>query len=281
MKKYYILLFILGLIISSCSDEELSDSIIKDPTGTPTEVDQWISNNVTSPYNIEVIYKWDDEESDLAKNLVPPVEDSVIGFLDVLKVLWIDTYIANAGEDFFKELSPKQILLVGSQSYNTDGTITGGTAEGGRKIVLYGINSFNKHNEAAVKYMIHIVHHEFAHIMHQIKDFNADYGKITPAGYTSTWFNTTTSQAKESGFITNYAQMNTSEDFVEMIATILTHTHEEWENILQGIQSEEARLALRKKESMVANYFLMNWGINLYDFQDLVSSEINRLVQSN
>ncbi|MFV0291513.1 MAG: putative zinc-binding metallopeptidase [Mangrovibacterium sp.] len=278
MKTKYILTLIIGLFFSACSEDALTDSIIKDSDEPTSEIDLWISENMNKPYNIEVVYKWDDEETEMSKNLVPAIEDSVIGFLDVLKTLWIDTYVANAGEDFFKTLSPKQILLIGSKSYNSDGTVTEGTAEGGRKIVLYSVNNFERHDKDDVKYMIHIVHHEFAHIMTQIKDYDESYGKITPAGYTSTWFNSTMAQAQEIGFITNYAQMNTDEDFVEMIATILTHTNEEWEQTIAAIASADARDALKQKEEMIADYFMTNWGIDLYQFQDLVSSEINKLV---
>ncbi len=281
MKKINILLLLfIGFLTFSCSEDDLKDSIIKDPVKVSSEVDDWISEKMTSPFNIEVIYKWDDEETDLAKNLVPPFQDTVIPFLNVLKTLWIDTYVEQAGEDFVKELSPKQILLVGSKNFNADGTITEGTAEGGRKIVLYGLNHFDPHGEESIKHMIHVVHHEFAHIMHQTKDFGIEYGKITPEGYTSTWFNTPTKKAREAGFITAYSQKSTHEDFVDMIATFLTNTNEEWEAILAEIENPKGVEAIRKKEAIIADYFMQSWGINFYDFQNLVSSEITRLVES-
>ena len=43
---------------------------------------------------------------------------------------------------FIKNTCPKFFVLVGSASWNTDGTITLGTAEGGRKVVLYVLNDF-------------------------------------------------------------------------------------------------------------------------------------------
>ncbi len=41
--------------------------------------------NFTKPYNIEVLYKWLDIESDMAATLVPPTEDNAAGLADVLK----------------------------------------------------------------------------------------------------------------------------------------------------------------------------------------------------
>lgn len=278
MKKIIIYTaFIVSLL--ACRDGALTgDSIIIDDTTPQTEVDKWISSNVTNPYNIEVVYRWTDGETDLEKNLAPPEEDKVVGFMEVLKTLWIDTYVEQAGADFLKELSPKQILLIGSQNFNSDGSVTEGTAEGGRKIILYDVNGFDSHDASEVRSMIHVVHHEFAHIMHQTKDYSTDYDEITPEGYTTTWYNVEDSIAKQSGFITPYAMLNTDEDFVEMVATFITNSNAEWEAILSGISNPEGVASLRKKEAIVADYFMTSWGIDIYDFQKLVSDEINRIV---
>jgi substrate import-associated zinc metallohydrolase lipoprotein len=279
MKRVLLLVF-AGIIFSSCTKENIGDTIIKDSIVQPTEIDNWISDNMNVPFNIEVIYKWNDEESDLSKNLVPPQEDSVLTFLNVVKTLWIDTYVDQAGEDFIKFLAPKQLLLIGSLNWNTNGTVTEGTAEGGRKIVLYGVNRFEAKNKDHIKHMIHVIHHEFAHIMHQTKDYGVEFGKITPSGYTSTWFNISTEEARNNGFITSYAQMNTNEDFVEMISNFLINSHDEWEAILAGIEDPEGVAAIREKEALIAEYFTRSWGIDIYEFQELVSSEIEKLVNS-
>lgn len=270
----------MALLSYSCSEEELSDSIIKDPTVTLSETDVWIAGNFTSRFNIEVVYKWDDKESDLSKNLVPPKEEMVVPFLSVLKTLWMDAYTQEAGADFIKLLAPKQIFLVGSYNFNSDGTITEGTAEGGRKITLYGVNDFNSQNKMQVTQMIHVVHHEFAHIMHQTTDYGIEFGKITPSGYTSTWYNIPEHIANNSGFITPYAQMNTDEDFVEMISNFLINSHEEWEAILAGIEDPKGVESIRKKEAIMANYFAEKWDIDVYHFQKLVSDEIAKLIES-
>ncbi len=278
--KRLISVFFLILILASCNEDELTNSIIKDDTTPMSEVDKWVNANFTSPYNIEVKYKWDDKETDLDKNLTPPQEDKVTPFLDVLKSLWIDTYVQEAGADFFKTLSPKQVLLIGSSNMNSDGSSTEGTAEGGRKIILYNVNSFDVSDTAEVKQMIHVVHHEFAHIMHQTKNFTTEFNEITPEGYTVAWTNYDLETARSLGFITRYARQSTNEDFVEMIATILTHSHEEWEAILAAVEDPVALEALRKKEAIVADYFRMSWGIDIYSFQELVSSEIDRLLSN-
>ncbi len=252
----------------ACSNNEISsDSIITDDNNTPNEVDIWISENFTQPYNIEVIYKWTDEQTDISKNLVPPERDKVIPFLEVLKSRWIDQYESIAGEDFIRQLTPKQILLIGSPNVNSDGTVTDGTAEGGRKIVLYSVNHFDSANDEEVDRMTHIVHHEFAHIMHQTENYNVEFKTITPEGYTSTWYNVSEEEARNKGFITPYAQLSPNEDFVEMISNFLINSPEEWNAIIDGIENEEAKAALREKEQHVADYLLQVWNIDLYEFQ--------------
>ncbi|MFV0505436.1 MAG: putative zinc-binding metallopeptidase [Bacteroidales bacterium] len=265
----------LLLLGSACSTDYISsDSIIKDENGIPNEVDTWIAENMTKPYNIEVVYKWEDEETDLAKNLVPPEQEKVIPFLNVLKDLWLDQYEEIAGKDFIKSLTPKQILLVGSPNINSDGTITEGTAEGGRKIVLYSVNHFDATDVEQVKEMIHIVHHEFAHILHQTEEFDVSFNDITPAGYTSTWYNVELQDARNSGFVTPYAMLNTKEDFVEMVSNFIILTPKEWQTTIDSVQNKLAKDALKEKELIVADYFLQVWNIDIYKFQLQLSNKI-------
>jgi substrate import-associated zinc metallohydrolase lipoprotein len=59
-----------------------------------------------------------------------------------VKRVWIDPYILQGENFFFKKYCPKLFVLAGSANWNLDGSITLGTAEGGRKIVLYLLNDF-------------------------------------------------------------------------------------------------------------------------------------------
>ena len=112
------------------------------------------------PYNVEVVYRWnqgDVSSDDMRKNLVPPRESQVEPFLEMIEKVWMDTYTAEVGQQTLRSYIPKQLLLVGSASYNDDGSTTEGTAEGGRQIVLYSVNDFNFELEQIQSY---------AHVMH-------------------------------------------------------------------------------------------------------------------
>lgn len=275
-KLLYLLL--LGVCLIACTDEDnLSEtSVIQKPAEPKSETDRWIRQEYTMPYNVEVVYKWTDAETDIGKNLVPPHETAVVPFLDVIKKVWIDSYVAEAGVDFFKELTPKQMLLIGSPSFNNDGTYTQGQAEGGKKITLFDINGFSPKNKALLVSLVHVIHHEFAHIMHQTIHYNVAFKKITPAGYTATWMNTPNAQALKEGFITNYAKASPDEDFVEMISVLLTNSPEDW-NALVASAGTTGSALIRQKEAIMANYLRTEWGIDVYRFQRRMAAVIDEV----
>lgn len=272
MKKIFLILLIPFIALSSCKEEDdLGPSIIDTSTPTLNSVDIWIRSEYTTPYNIEVKYKWDDTELENDKILVPPVMDNILPFLTTMRDVWIDPYKIEGGENFIKTYIPKLLVLVGSRNYNNDGTITQGQAESGKKVTMYELNYFDRENIPLVKRQFHVMHHEFAHILHQTVMYPVEYTKLTPEGYTSTWYNFTDKEANEEGFITNYSKADPNEDFVEMIATLLTNSKDEFNTIIEGISSEDAKTILRVKESYVVNYFAQVWNIDLYALQKRIN----------
>ena len=121
MKKW-LLIWSLAVLFAACSDEDFHPSILEVEEEELSELDQWIMDNFTKPYNIEILYQWEDFESNQDYNLVPPEEDKVRPFLEVIKTVWVDPYLKVAGDDFFATLCPKQVMLIGSAGYNEDGT---------------------------------------------------------------------------------------------------------------------------------------------------------------
>ncbi|WP_374165210.1 putative zinc-binding metallopeptidase [Arcticibacter sp. MXS-1] len=230
------------------------------------------------PFNIEVKYKFDRFELDQNKDLVPPLEGQVIPLMEVVKRVWIEPYTAQAGDLFIKKYAPKQFVLVGSPSYNANGTITLGTAEGGRKIVLYTVNSFESTAESEVKQQLHTIHHEFAHILHQTINYPIEYKNITPGGYTSTWFNYSNTQALSLGFITSYSRAAPDEDFVEMISTMLVEGRSGF-NAMVASAPASAQPLLRLKEQIVVKYFKEAWNIDFYALQTATHGAIEKVLK--
>jgi substrate import-associated zinc metallohydrolase lipoprotein len=298
MKKLIFALLILGMA-SSCKKESLEVEDIAGLGGDTwegTAIDKWINDSLTTPYNISVKYKWDQAELSTSQTLVPPKEEKIIPVLSAVKKVWINTYQAEAGAKFIKTYCPKFFALAGSASWNTDGTITLGTAEGGRKIVLYVLNDFRTKDMAGyvgsdsnnIKQMFHTIEHEFGHIMHQTIYYPISFKQITVGLYTSNWNNVTDAEARQDGFVTAYARSATDEDFVEMIAMMLTEGRGGFDVIVNSIPAgtsangttqAQAQAKLRQKEAMVVNYFKDTWSIDFYSLQTRVRAEVEKLIK--
>jgi len=268
-----LILFALVGFTSCTKEEDLGESNIVISTKERAGLDKWIYDAYVVPFNIEIKYLWDDSELEPNRKLVPPELAKVQPFLDVVKKVWIDPYSDLSivpDVSFLKKLSPKQIVLVGSLNYNADGTVTLGTAEGGRKIVLYEVNNFNKTNKAQVTRMLHTLQHEFGHILHQTRMYPLEYKKITPSNYTATWANYTNAVSLELGYITSYARLNPDEDFAEMIAAMLTMNRASFDAIINKVTSVTAKSALRQKEKMVVDYYKEKYDIDIYKLQQRI-----------
>jgi len=259
-------------------------------------IDNWIYDNLTKPFNISVKYKWDQFELELNKDLVPPQEEKIIPVMQAVKKVWIDTYIAEAGDVFMKTYCPKFFVLCGSASWNTDGTITLGTAEGGRKITLYVLNDFRTKgmpdytpsDSLTIKQMFHTIEHEFGHILHQTVLYPEDFKRITPGFYTANWNNVSDNAARRDGFVTAYAMSAPDEDFVEMISMMLTEGRGGFDKIVNSIPAgtstngttqADAIAKLRMKEATVVGYYKDVWGIDFYSLQTRVRTAVESLIK--
>ena len=292
--KYY-LLFLFGLtVLGSCKKEDPLnvDNItgLGGDTWVKTPLDQWLYDSLVVPYNIATKYKWDQSELDLNKDIVPPDESKVIPVMSSVSRVWIDPYILQGGEFFFKKYCPKLFVLAGSANWNLDGSITLGTAEGGRKIVLYLLNDFKNKtmpgyvpsDSAIPKQMFHVIHHEFGHILDQNIRRPVAFDEICKGFYTADWINTNDFAARQDGFVTAYAESSPFEDFVEMISIMLIEGKSGFDDIvnsitgtsIRGTTADQAKARLRQKESLVVNYYKQAWSIDFYSLQTRVRTAL-------
>lgn len=294
MKIYTTLLVIIScsLGLLSCGKDSISGNPDEIPglggdTWVKGPIDNWIFSNLTEPWNVSVKYKWDQSEMEFNKIVVPPDEEKIIPVLNAVKQVWIDNYVAETNELFMKKYCPKFFVLAGSASWNPDGTIILGQAEGGRKILLYqlndfrikGMNGYVPEDSFMVKQMFHTIEHEFAHILHQNVMYPQEYKKISVGSYTSNWNNMSEDAANELGFITAYAMSSPDDDFVEMVAFMLVEGRDGFNRLVNNLVSEDAKTKLRQKEAMLVNYFKDAWNINFYSLQTRTRSSITTLLQ--
>jgi substrate import-associated zinc metallohydrolase lipoprotein len=258
----------------SCSEEQLGPSTLDTTPPARTDLDNWIMDNFTKPYNIEIIYRWNYTESDLSRFLTPAREENVDGFIKILNRIWTSPYVAIAGIDFVNSTCPKQVLLVGSSAYNSNGTVTLGTAEAGRKVVLYEVDEFDRTDGDRLRRYMKTVHHEYTHIQNHLRIFDPDYELITVENYRSDWNNVALQTAYNNGFISQYAQASPSEDFAEMVGIMLTNSAASWAALLNMPATEEGKTALKAKEAAVIKYYKEVWGFDIVELQ----AELDRAI---
>ncbi|WP_136483168.1 zinc-binding metallopeptidase [Cognatitamlana onchidii] len=283
MKEKYIkgvLVFITAASFWTCGNSDnVGESQIDTNPPILNGLDVWLRNNFVTPYNIEILYKWDINDTDIDRFLHPPFESSVRPVGDALQKAWIEPYTKVGGQDFIKNIAPRQFTFVGSFNFNPNSpTITLGIAEAGTKITLFNIDYLDFSDINSIKQPLKTVQHEYGHILNQNIPFDVTYGQINPQDYTAQWFNRTDEEARELGYITAYGSSSEGEDFVEMISEMLTNSKSEFDAIVEGISNERARQIIRQKEALVVEYYLTNFGIDFYELQDLVDKATKALV---
>lgn len=234
----------MALALVSCQNDKLNsnsifpDEPVLDPSQFTYEFDEWLYTNYLTPYNIKFQYQLPDGSTDMDYNLVPVKYDKAIIVAHAVKFLWIEVYnkqLAQSpyGKDttFIKHYAPKLINVLGSPAMNAaQGTETLGVAEGGVKITLYNMNDIDLKNIAWLnKYIFHVMHHEFSHILHQNKSFPKEYEQISAGKYDSqSWQYKKDDEAYALGFVTPYSMSEAHEDFVEVISSYITDTRSVW-----------------------------------------------------
>lgn len=305
MKSRNILIFIIATgLFTSCKKEDFNPADAQNINGLGGDtwakgpIDQWIYDTLTVPYNISIKYKWDQFEdlADITKILVPPKEEYIVPILSAVRKVWIDTYIAEANEAFFKKLSPKFFYMIGSPAFEANGAIKLGVAEGGRKIILLAINyskvegmpDYNPADTFWIKELFHTIHHEFGHILHQNVLYPQDFKNLNPNLITSNWTDYTDQEALSDGFISAYAMNTIDDDFVETISIMLIEGKAGFERMIasipaavsaRGTTQAQAIARLRTKESIIVNYYKQVYNIDFYSLQRRVHAAVEAMIK--
>ncbi len=270
--KTAIALLAATVLFASCQKEDAIDpnkvyiSLGGDKIAK-TELDYWIYDNFTKPYNMSVEYRWSFHDLDYTRTMVPVDESKVKPIMQMVKSVWLDPYEQLAGSTFVRTYCPKQYVLVGSPQFNVnDGTITLGEAEGGLRVTLYRLNWLSGHDRDLVCEVMKTVHHEFTHILNQKHIYMTEYEKVTPAGYISTWNASANSDdiARDLGFISRYSRASPNEDFAEMVARIAIYGHDAFMARVNA-STDDGKAALLRKEQMMVEYMKTVWNVDFYD----------------
>ncbi|SKB73558.1 substrate import-associated zinc metallohydrolase lipoprotein [Sphingobacterium nematocida] len=272
LKLFTIVILTVILGISGCrkSDENLDVDLSKYNYDNfeKLPVDDYIYTNLTKPYNIEVVYRFDRSHTDIAKNISPPNIDRVQPAVDMILTGFIKPYEKLGGARMIKVYTPKQFVLFGSHAYNDNGSVTLGTADGGRRVVLYDINNISKTNGVDIKRRLRTIHHEFTHILNQMVAIPPSFRTIT-ADHVDNWLaaENTDAEAKRLGFVSRYARSSFGEDFAEMVAHLLIEGQVWFDNYVAEIPDAMYRERIRLKETVIREYFSSFFQIDFTELQ--------------
>lgn len=278
--KFFAVAAAIVISLSSCNKDVLKDeSVIRESRAELTDFDLWLQANLLRPYNIEIKYRYELMETNLAYWTVPADYDQSIIYAHLVKYLCVDTYDEVAGTTFTCSYFPKLFFLEGTFHYDNNGTMILGTAEGGRKIFLGGVNHLNAYLEDAIdkqdpatlnEFYFKTIHHEFTHILNQTKAFTPDYQLVTGSDYVlSAWNTTHRTDYLKYGFISLYSQHSDTEDFAEMLSIYIINTPEQWDAWMTEAGADGAA-KIKTKLEYVRSYMLEAWGIDLDELRDVV-----------
>ena len=285
MKKLNIIYAVvaLSLCLGACRKNDPVDennSIFKptDPA-TLTEFDHWITKNISYPYNIDILYKYNDINTDPRFILVPADIKKSQLMLQVLKYAWLEAYDEVLGVDFTRQFAPKQFMFVGSSAFESGNTKVMATAEGGVKITMYEINKMLLDPTALSETYFHVIHHEFSHILHQTKNYSPDFQKISESDYIKDdWSYANESDARKKGFVSTYSMNEPNEDFAEMYSIYITSTDKQWASILSSAGTEGRNIINRKLE-IIRDYTRNSWSFELDELRATILRRAERVTK--
>ena len=273
--------FVLAaLLLASCKKDDFTPLTTPPPglggdTWAQDDIDKFIYDSLTVPFNVAVNYRWLPGQLDFPSNITPPDKDKVVPMLKALLAVAYLPYTQQTGSTaFLRRYLPKTLELAGSAEYLPNGTKFLGQAEGGTSMLLYEVNIFSrlKKDSNTFKQTMHTMHHEFGHILHQNVLYPIAFKTIS-TGYTGNWYNISDAEARQLGFITSYAQAAPDEDFVEMISSMLSGGpngpsggYDEYERLLTqtGGSTSDGYKTIKAKEAVVVDYFQRVWNIDFY-----------------
>ena len=305
MKTKYMIIAILvvaGFTFTACSDDEpdKSISVIKDSQTPQNVFDKWLYQNYVKPYNVELRYRWEDNETSMNYILVPATMKNAIRIAHLLKYNCFESFDEVTGStQFIRSYFPKLVQLVGNPGWNSNSSMTLGSSEGGYKINLWYVNhlgdviydnwvpkdSVIQDRAELNSIYFHTIIHEFCHIFHQKVAYSNEFNQITGTNYlggmwTSEFSSETDPQIYALGFVTAYASYSADEDFAETFSTYICDTPEEFDAILSkaGISGKSK---ISSKLRTIREYFKKNWNLDIDALRNTVQKREANIANIN
>ncbi len=314
MKQY---IYILGLLLlASCyKEKDLMDESVVDKNAViqnSTELDSWIYDNFTQPYNIEIKYRWDKNALEPGSFTYPPKQEKIQEVLEAVKFILFETYtLPNIGKkDFMKGKSPVRIYMYGGQNLDYNGVeLISKPNSSAVEMNIYNVNDFDAKDETKVFILARSIHTQFAKRLMELFPYDRDkFMNISKKRYLSSTAGIEmldltqkklfeiSGYANKRGFFTQHSRISPEDDFAEIISITLTNPQTKINEALnnaktpydaagdqevQQIYNEEAKQAYKEiteKKDMVYDYFEKEIGINIKRMQIISVQRIKAFV---
>lgn len=299
--------FVLSLLMvaTSCKKEELLDrdrSVVSLEEAHPSELDSWIEEALTKPYNIAVSYKNDVLNSAAPADAIPAREEQVQPLLEFIRKMLIEPLVVLKGDAFVKTHLPHQINLYGDAYKNEYGAELLYDKGVGEILSIYRVNEFDPSNLKSVERTAQMVMHGY--IRYLLDRYPADlevFALVNFRGY-SRWdlsgrelgqYDAKLDYLLEEGFFSKMAELGQYDDFVETLSmTLITPTAvmsraiKAATTVPEGTSKKDlvkvsARVAAAKatiegKESLVEAYLQEHLGLSLHRWTSLTAGAISK-----
>ena len=284
-KKYTLMLTVIFLI-GCYPDETLNVPVAQTDAQLETDLDKYIEENFRKEYGMAIRYRFVDRYINPTQRVAPPRLEVVRPMLDFIQKFWIDPFLeVPNGEAYFRAYVPSEVVLLGGFIFNSNGTVTLGTADAGAQITFTNVNGLDLADKDWEALQLQTVYHEFAHIVHQRNKLPASFETISITGYTSagSWFTLSDEEALIRGFVSPYATSSPNEDFAETIAFYLYNS--DFETLFEidepncvTAECEErnaGRELVRQKLAAIKEHYIKVVSIDLEAVRNAVQAKLN------
>lgn len=303
----YILLLVCCLI--SCTTNDDVNYVPDKVSYSDDEIDTFFQQNFQDKYGCAVRWRWVDKFVDINYVVAPAFRNVLIPTGEMLKRFWIEPFILESKEsgDFIRRNFPPEIVCVGSELRNADGTRTLGYADAGVRITLTELNYFDLKDRKWIIQQLHTIHHEFSHIVHQTYKMPAGFNEISEKNYTGEAWNDIYTQARmqlinggvespsnaqvdsvsqnmaiQRGMLTPYGTATEFEDFAEIVAIYLLTDPAEFNTTYLAEDPKraflnEGKAMIEKKVAMVKEYYMNNFSIDLSHLRSIILGRLNEI----
>lgn len=302
--KATILLGLLGFLLIQCSKE---DNVKYERPASAKESthpnDVFLKEKMLKPYGTSVRWRWNNRFIKPSQKAVPVASKYVIPVTKLVNYLWIGAYESQGakGKEFIKKLFPTELQYIGSYIYE-DGSILLGYAEGGARITLLNLNSYDLTSRDWLTNpgggILATVHHEFSHLVHQNHGLPAGFNKISEKYLGNGWKNDVSlDDAIGMGMVRNYGTLNEFEDFCEVVSHFLTLPKATFEerfinqkncssltsaNAIAKCQKlNKGRKKIAQKLDLIIKFYKSKFGFDLVAVRDALENRINYVVTNN